>query len=55
MALALDRRRIALNIGILPTNSFHEPPCGGGVEGYSDPGSANQTVAKLLRAGASVS
>jgi hypothetical protein len=51
----LDRRHIALNIGILPTNSFHEPPCGGGVEGYSDPGSANQTVAKLLRAGASVS
>jgi hypothetical protein len=51
----LDRRHIALNIGILPTNAFHEPPCGGGVEGYSDPGSANQTVAKLLRAGASVS
>ena len=51
----LDRRHIALNIGILPTNAFHEPPCGAGVEGYSAPGSANQTVAKLLRAGASVS
>jgi hypothetical protein len=50
----LDRRHIALGLGILPTNSFHEPPCGQGVEGYSDPGSANQTVAKLLKAGASV-
>ena len=51
----LNRRHIALNVGILPTNAFHEPPCGQGIEGYSDPGSANQTVAKLLRAGATVS
>jgi hypothetical protein len=51
----LDRRHIALGLGILPTNWWHEPPCGGGVEGYSDPGSANQTVAKLMKAGASVS
>jgi hypothetical protein len=51
----LDRRHIALGLGILPTNWFHELPCGGGVEGYSDPGSANQTVAKLMKAGASVS
>ncbi|MEW6438575.1 MAG: carboxypeptidase-like regulatory domain-containing protein [Pseudomonadota bacterium] len=50
----LNRRHIALNVGILPTNWFHEPLCGQGIEGYSDPGSANQTVAKLLRAGASV-
>jgi hypothetical protein len=51
----LDRRHIALGLGILPTNWWHEPPCGGGVEGYSDPGSANQTVAKLMKTGASVS
>jgi hypothetical protein len=51
----LDRRHVALGLGILPTNWFHEPPCGGGVEGYSDPGSATQTVAKLMKAGASVS
>jgi hypothetical protein len=51
----LNREHIALGLGILPTNWFHEPPCGGGVEGFSDPGSANQTVAKLMRAGATVS
>jgi hypothetical protein len=51
----LANHHIALNVGILATNWFHEPPCGGGIEGYSDPGSANATVAKLLRAGASPS
>jgi len=55
MVRDLDREHIALGLGILPTNWFHEPPCGGGVEGFSDPGSANQTVAKLMKAGASVS
>jgi len=50
----LKTHHIALSLGILPTNWFHEPPCGGGVEGYSDPGSANATVTKLLRAGASL-
>ncbi len=50
----LKRRHIALGLGILPTNWFHEPPCGQGVEGYSDPGSANDAVAKLGKAGASV-
>jgi hypothetical protein len=51
----LNAHHLALNLGILATNWFHEPSCGGGVEGYSDPGSANATVAKLLRAGASPS
>lgn len=51
----LNNHHVALGIEILATNWFHEPPCGGGVEGYSDPGSANSTVAKLLRAGASPS
>ena len=50
----LNAHHIAINLGILATNWFHEPPCGGGIEGYSDPGSANGTVAKLLRAGASI-
>jgi hypothetical protein len=51
----LDRRHIVLGLGILATNWYHEPPCGGGVEGYSEPGSANRTVARLMKAGASVS
>jgi len=51
----LRRHHVVLMLGILATNWFHEPPCGGGVEGYSDPGSANATVAKLLSAGASPS
>jgi hypothetical protein len=55
MVQDLNREHIALGLGILPTNWFHEPSCGGGVEGFSDPGSANQTVAKLMRAGATVS
>jgi hypothetical protein len=55
MVQDLNREHIALGLGILPTNWFHESPCGGGVEGFSDPGSANQTVAKLMKAGAAVS
>jgi hypothetical protein len=51
----LNAHHFAPQLGILATNWFHEPPCGGGVEGYSDPGSANATVAKLLLAGASPS
>jgi hypothetical protein len=52
----LNRRHMVLQLGILPTNWFHETPlCGQGVEGFSDPGSANLTIAKLLKAGASVS
>jgi hypothetical protein len=50
----LDRRHIALALGILPINWYHETPCGGGVEGYSDPRSANLTVTKLKEAGATV-
>lgn len=50
----LHRRHIALALTILPINWFHETPCGGGVEGYSDPASARKTVAKLQKAGAQV-
>ena len=50
----LDRRHIALGLGILPINWFHETPCGQGIEGYSDPNSARQTLAKLQKAGAKV-
>jgi hypothetical protein len=46
----LNAHHFAPQLGILATNWFHEPPSGGGVEGYSDPGSANATVAKLLLA-----
>jgi hypothetical protein len=55
LARDLDAHHLGLDLGILATNSYHEPPCGGGVEGYSDPSSANATIAKLLRTGASVS
>ena len=49
----LQRRGIGLGVEILATNWYHERPCGGG-EGFIDPGSANQVVAKLLKAGATV-
>jgi hypothetical protein len=51
----LNTHHLALALEILATNWFHEPPCGGGIEGYTDPGSANATVVKLLRNGASPS
>jgi hypothetical protein len=54
MVLDLSARHIALGLEILATNWFHEPPCGGGIEGFIDPGSANQVVAKLLKAGGTV-
>lgn len=50
----LKARHVGLGLEILATNWFHERPCGGGVEGFIDPGSANQVVAKLLKAGASL-
>jgi len=51
MVRDLSARHIALGVEILATNWFHEPPCGGGIEGYIDPGSANHVVDKLLKAG----
>jgi hypothetical protein len=54
MVRDLSSRHIALGLEILATNWFHEPICGQGIEGYSDPGSANQVVAKLLKAGGTV-
>ena len=47
----LHQKNIGLGLESLATNWFHETPCGGGIEGYSDPGSANRIVAKLLKAG----
>jgi hypothetical protein len=47
----LKSRNIGLGIESLATNWYHEPPCGMGVEGYCDPGTTNQIVAKLLRVG----
>jgi len=54
MVRDFQARRIGLGVEILATNWFHEPPCGQGIEGYIDPGSANQVVAKLLKAGATL-
>lgn len=46
----LRRQGIALGLESLAQNWYKElPVCGQGVEGYSDPGSANQIVAKLKR------
>jgi hypothetical protein len=50
----LREKHLGLGLEVLATNWFHEPPCGQGIEGYIDPGSANQVVAKLLKAGASL-
>jgi len=50
----LSARHIGLGLEILATNWFHEPPCGQGIEGYIDPGSANAAVAKLLKTGGTV-
>ncbi|MBV8806723.1 MAG: hypothetical protein JO042_16815, partial [Sinobacteraceae bacterium] len=52
LVLDLQARHIGLGLEILATNWFHERPCGGGIEGFIDPGSANAVVAKLLKAGA---
>jgi hypothetical protein len=52
----LASKHIAIGLESLAQNWFHETPdCGHGVEGYSDPGSANKIVAKLKRAGGSLS
>ena len=50
----LSARHIALGLEVLATNWYHEPACGGGVEGFIDPGAVNQVVAKLLKARATV-
>lgn len=54
MVANLRAKHIGLGLEILATNWYHEPPGGNGLEGFSDPGSANRTVGKLLRAGAVV-
>jgi hypothetical protein len=54
MVRELEARHIGLGVEILATNWFHEPPCGQGIEGFIDPGSANQVVTKLLKAGANL-
>ncbi len=54
MVRELQARHIGLGLEILATNWFHQRPCGQGVEGFIDPGSANAVVAKLLKAGATV-
>ena len=48
----LKAGHIALGLEVLATNWWHEPACGAGLEGYADPGSTNQIVAKLVKAGA---
>jgi len=50
----LKQEHMGIGLESLATNWFHEPPCGGGIEGYSDPGSANRIVSKLLKAGGSL-
>ncbi|TDX02107.1 hypothetical protein [Dinghuibacter silviterrae] len=47
----LQKKHIGIGLESLATNWFHEPPCGGGIEGYCDPGVSNKIVAKLLKAG----
>ena len=54
MVRDFEARRIGLGVEILATNWFHERPCGQGIEGFIDPGSANQVVTKLLKAGATL-
>jgi hypothetical protein len=54
MVRDLAARHIGLGLEVLATNWFHEPPCGQGIEGFIDPGSANSVVTKLLRAGATL-
>lgn len=50
----LRARHIALGLEILATNWWHESACGGGIEGYADPGTTNNIVAKLIRSGAAL-
>ncbi|MDP4218716.1 MAG: hypothetical protein Q8927_21175, partial [Bacteroidota bacterium] len=50
----LHQKHMGLGLESLATNWFHETPCGGGIEGYSDPGSANTIVSKLLKVGGSL-
>src|SRR6202043_2139937 len=54
MARDFNARHIALGVEILATNWYHEPTCGAGLEGYIDPGSVNQVVAKVLRNGGTI-
>jgi hypothetical protein len=52
---SLDAHGLALGLEIGAANNYNEVSCGAGVEGYSDPGTANQVVQKLLDAGGKLS
>ncbi len=52
---ALDSHNLGLGLEIGAANSYHETGCGSGVESYSDPGTANNVVQKLLNAGGKLS
>jgi hypothetical protein len=52
---ALDSHGLALALQIQPSNWYNEVSCGGGIESYSDPGTANNVVQKLLNAGGKLS
>jgi len=52
---SLDAHGLALGLEIGAANNYNEVSCGAGVESYSDPGTANQVVQKLLDAGGKVS
>ncbi|MBV8062995.1 MAG: hypothetical protein JOY51_05325 [Nevskia sp.] len=51
----LDSHNMGLGLEIGAANIYHEVACGSGVESYSDPGTANQVVQKLLNAGGKLS
>ena len=55
MVQAMDSHGLALSLEIGPTNWYNQTACGSGVESYSDPGTANLAVEKLLDAGAKLS
>ncbi|HZR33951.1 MAG TPA: hypothetical protein VFA75_01150 [Nevskia sp.] len=52
---AMDAHGLALGLEIGVANNYNEVACGAGVESYSDPGTANQVIQKVLNAGGKVS
>ncbi len=52
---SMDAHGLALGLEIGVANNYNEVSCGAGVESYSDPGTANQVVQKVLNAGGKVS
>ena len=55
MVQAMDAHGMAFALEIGSTNWYNEAACGAGVESYSDPGTANAAVQKLMNAGAKLS